>query len=101
SRYPEPDYAASSNYKSGGYYNPNKQTNTDLDALITQAASIYDTDKRKELYGKINDYQLGQGLWRPMLSSVSHGATPKKVQSLDTLLTWDGKMSLRNLWIRA
>jgi peptide/nickel transport system substrate-binding protein len=99
SRYPEPDYAASSNYKSGGYYNPSKQSNSELDALIVQAASIYDTDKRKELYAKINDYELGQVLWRPMLYSVTYAAAPKKVQGLKTLLTWDGKMSLKNLWI--
>jgi ABC-type transport system substrate-binding protein len=101
SRYPEPDYAASSNYKSGGYYNPSKQANPELDALIGQAASIYDTDKRKELYARINDYELGQVLWRPMLYSVTYAAAPKKVQNLGTLLTWDGKMSLRNLWIRS
>lgn len=101
SRYPEPDYAASTNYKSGGYYNPSKQTNAELDALIVQASSNYDTDKRKELYAKINDYELGQVLWRPMLYSVTYAAAPKKVQNLDTLLAWDGKMNLKNLWIRS
>jgi ABC-type transport system substrate-binding protein len=100
SRYPEPDWIASSNFKSGGYYNPTKQTNAELDALIVQGASVYDKAKRKEIYAKINDIELGQVIWRPMLYSVTYAAAPKKVQNLKSMLAWDGKMSLKNLWIR-
>jgi ABC-type transport system substrate-binding protein len=100
SRYPEPDFIASGNFKSGGYYNASKQVNAELDALIVQGASTYDQKKRKEIYAKINDIELGQMLWRPMLYSVTHAAAPKKVQNLKSLLTWDGKMSLKNIWIK-
>ncbi len=100
SRYPEPDVIASTNYKSGAYYNASKQVNSELDALIQQGASTYDQSKRKEIYARINDIELSQVLWRPMLYSVTHAAAPKKVQNLKSLLTWDGKMRLKNLWIK-
>lgn len=100
SRYPEPDFIASTNYKSGAYYNASKQANAEIDALIQQGAATYDQAKRKEIYAKINDYELGQVLWRPMLYSVTYAAAPKKVQNLDTLLSWDGKMRLKQIWIK-
>ena len=31
---------------------------------------------------------------------VTYAAAPKKVQNLKSMLTWDGKMSLKNIWIR-
>jgi peptide/nickel transport system substrate-binding protein len=100
SRYPEPDFIASTNYKSGAYYNASKQVNAEIDALIQQGAATYDQGKRKEIYAKVNDYELGQVLWRPMLYSVTHAAAPKKVQNLKSLLSWDGKMSLKQIWIK-
>lgn len=86
--------------ESGAYYNASKQVNADIDALIQQGAATYDQNKRKEIYAKINDYELGQVLWRPMLYSVTYAAAPKKVQNLNTLLSWDGKMRLKQIWIK-
>ncbi|WP_027515787.1 ABC transporter substrate-binding protein [Bradyrhizobium sp. WSM1417] len=100
SRYPEPDIIASTNLKSGGYYNPSKQANAELDALIQQGASTYDQAKRKEIYAKINGIVLGQALWHPMLYTVAYVAAPKKIQNLNSLLAWDGKFSLKNIWIK-
>lgn len=68
--------------------------------MIQQGASTYDQAKRKEIYAKVNDYELGQVLWRPMIYGVSYVAAPKKVQNLKTLLTWDGKMSLKYIWLK-
>jgi ABC-type transport system substrate-binding protein len=100
SRYPEPDFVASSNYKSGGYYNASKQPNAEIDGLIQQGVATYDQNKRKEIYNRINDWELGQVLWHPMLYSVTHAAAAKKVQNLQTLIGYDGKMSLKQLWIK-
>lgn len=100
SRYPEPDYIASVNYKSGGFYNPSKQPNAELDAAIVEGAGTYDQAKRKDIYKKVDDVILGQGLWKPLLYGVTYAAAPKKVQNLDALIAWDGKMSLKNIWIK-
>ncbi len=35
-----------------------------------------------------------------MLYSVTYAAAPKKVQNLNTLLSWDGKMRLKQIWIK-
>ncbi|WP_027515829.1 hypothetical protein [Bradyrhizobium sp. WSM1417] len=74
--------------------------NAELDALVQQGASTYDQIKRKELYAKINDIVLGQVRWHPMLYSVAYVAAPKKVQNLKSLVTWDGRMNLKNIWIK-
>ncbi len=100
SRSPEPDEIASRSFKSGSYYNPSKQANAELDALIQQGISTYDQAKRKEIYAKINEIVLGQVLWHPMLYGTAYVAAPKKVQNLKSLVTWDGKMSLKNIWIK-
>ncbi len=100
SRYPEPDFVASTAFKSGGFYNPSKQTNAEIDGLIQQGVATYDQAKRKEIYNRINDYEVGQVLWHPMLYSVTHAAAPKKVQNLKTLIGFDGKMSLKQIWIK-
>lgn len=100
SRYPEPDWIASSNYKSGAYYNPSNQANAEVDALVQQGVSSYDQPKRKEIYAKINDIELRQVLWYPMLYAVTYAAAPKKVQNLKSLISFDGKMGLKNLWIK-
>lgn len=77
SRYPEPDIIASTNFKSGGYYNPSKQANAELDALIQQGVSTYDQAK-KEIYAKVNDIVLGQVLWHPMLYGCHTTPLPRR-----------------------
>ena len=100
SRYPEPDHIASLNYKSGGYYNASRQNNAAIDAKVHQASGMYDQARRKALYNELNDIVLGQVTWHPMIYGVIHAAAPKKVRNLETLLAWDGKMRLKELWLR-
>jgi peptide/nickel transport system substrate-binding protein len=100
SRYPEPDFIASTAFKSGGFYNPSKQPNAEIDALIQQGVATYDQNQRKQIYNRINDHELSQVLWHPLLYSVTHAASAKKVQNLQTLIGFDGKMSLKHLWIK-
>ncbi len=99
SRYPEPDVIASLDYKSGGYYNPSKHVDKDVDDMIAEGAATYDQAKRKEIYNKVNDIMLGRVLWDPMVYGVTYAAAPKKIQNMSTLLAADGKMILKYIWI--
>lgn len=100
SRYTEPDVIASLDYKSGGYYNPSKAPNAEIDALVAEGAATYDQAKRKEIYTKLNEIELGQALWHPLLYSVVYVAAPKTIQNLPTVLAADGKMTFKNIWIK-
>lgn len=99
SRYTEPDVIASLDFKSGGYYNASKQVRKDLDDLVTEGAATYDQAKRKEIYNKLNNIVLGDVLWKPMVYSVIHAGASKRVGNLKTLISPDGKMILKYLWI--
>lgn len=100
SRYPEPDWLASLAYKSDGYYNAANVKRPDVDALVEKGASLYDIEKRKEVYRKIDEIVLGEAWYVPMLYGVTYAAAPKKVQNLETLIGNDGKMNLHQIWIK-
>ena len=100
SRYPEPDIIASLDFKSGGYYNASKQVNKEVDDLIAAGAATYDQAKRKEIYNKVNDIELGQALWDPLLYAVTYTAAAKKVQNIPSLTTADAKMDFKYIWLK-
>jgi peptide/nickel transport system substrate-binding protein len=99
SRYPEPDWVASLNYKSDGYYNAGKASRPDVDQLVAEGASIYDQEQRKKIYHKINDIVLGEAWMMPLLYTITYAAAPRYVQNMDTLIGWDGKISLRSIYL--
>ncbi|HEY0421395.1 MAG TPA: ABC transporter substrate-binding protein, partial [Acetobacteraceae bacterium] len=100
SRYPEPDWIGSLNYKSDGYYNAGKLKDPRMDALIEAGAAELDIEKRKAIYRKVDEIALGEAWFVPMLYGVNYAAAPKPVQGLDTVFGWDAKMDLRRLWLR-
>ena len=100
SRYPEPDWLASLAYKSDGYYNAANLARPDVDALIEKGASLYDVAERKRVYEELNALILGEAWFMPLLYSVNYAAAPAKVQNLDRLMGWDGKMFLREIWLK-
>lgn len=100
SRYPEPDWNASLTYKSDGYYNAGKLPRPDVDDLIKLGASLYDIDERKKVYRQIDQIVLGEAWYVPLLYGVTYAAAPQKVQNLDTLIANDGKMNLREIWLK-
>lgn len=105
SRYPEPDWIASLNYKSNGYYNPAKLNPAklpypELDRLIEAGAASYNLEERKKIYRKVNEIVLTDAWFVPMIYGVTHAGAATKVQNLDTLFGWDAKFELRHLWIR-
>ena len=99
-RNPEPDTHASYGFKLGGYYNVSSQSNPALEGLIQHGATTYDQAKRKEIYRRVNEIVLGQATWHPMLYGATYAAAPKKVQNLNTFIAWDGRISVKNLWIK-
>ncbi len=99
SRYPEPDWIASLAYKSDGYYNAANLPRADVDALVEEGATYYDIDKRKRVYKKLDEIVLGEAWYVPLLYGVNYAAAPKKIGNLDRLMGWDGKMTLREIWI--
>ncbi len=101
SRYPEPDWVASLCYRSDGYYNAGKVKRPDVDALIEQGAALYDVAERKKVYRKVDEVVLGEAWYVPLLYAVTYAAANGKVQNLDTLICNDGKMNLRELWLKA
>lgn len=100
SRYPEPDHIASLNYKSGGYYNASRQVNAAIDAKVHQGSRTYDQAQHKVIYNEINDIVLGNVAWHPLIYATFHAAAPKKVENLNRLMAWDGKMNLKEIWLR-
>jgi len=101
SRYPEPDWMGSLAYRSDGFYNAGKVKRADVDALVEQGAALYEIAERKKIYRKIDEIVLGEAWFTPLLYGVTYSAANTRVQNLDTLLANDGKMNLRELWLRA
>ena len=100
SRYPEPDWLASLAYKSDGYYNRGNVPRPDVDALVEEGASYYDTADRKIVYRELNALVLREAWYMPMLYGTNYAAAPRRVGNLDRLMGWDGKMDLREIWLR-
>jgi peptide/nickel transport system substrate-binding protein len=100
SLYPEPDWIASLCYKSDGYYNAGKTAHPEIDELVKQGASTYDVKKRKAIYRRVNEIILGDVYYVPMIYSVTYAVAPLKVQGMDTLISWDAKMVLKELWLK-
>lgn len=99
SRYPEPDWLASLAYKSDGYYNPANLPRPDIDALVEQGASLYDVADRARVYKALNAQVLDEAWFVPLLYGVNYAAALKRVENLDRLMGWDGKMNLREIWL--
>lgn len=99
SRYPEPDWLASLAYKSDGFYNAANLSRPDVDALVEAGAGHYDVAKRKAVYNELNALILREAWFMPLLYSVNYATAPQKVRNLDRLMGWDGKMSLREIWL--
>ena len=99
SRYPEPDWLASLAYKSDGYYNAGNLTRPDIDKLVQAGASLYAIADRQRVYRELNALVLDEAWFVPLLYGVNYAAAPRKVRNLDQLMGWDGKMTLRNIWI--
>lgn len=99
SRYPEPDWVASLAYKSDGYYNAGNLTRPDIDKLVQAGASLYAIADRQRVYRELNALVLDEAWFVPLLYGVNYAAAPRKVRNLDQLIGWDGKMTLRNIWI--
>ena len=100
SRYPEPDWLASLAYKSDGYYNAGNASRPDVDRLVEQGASFYSLAERKAVYDELNALILREAWFVPLLYGVNYAAAPQKIQNLDSLMGWDAKMNLREIWIR-
>lgn len=99
SRYPEPDWMSSLAYKSDGYYNASNVNRPDVDRLVELGASLYGIDERRRVYHELNAKVLDEAWFVPMLYGVTRAAAPSRVRNLDTLIGWDGKMNLRQIWI--
>ena len=101
SRYPEPDWLASLAYKSDGYYNAGNLERPEIDRLVEKGASLYEIEARQQVYNEINETVLGEAWFVPLLYGVNYAAAPKRVRNLDRLMGWDGKMTLREIWVDA
>ena len=99
SRYPEPDWIASLAFKSDGFYNAANLPRPDVDALVEQGASYYALEDRQRVYRELNALILREAWFVPLLYGVNYAAAPAKVRNLDRLMGWDGKMTLREIWI--
>lgn len=99
SRYPEPDWLASLAYKSDGYYNPGNAERSDVDALVEKGASLYDIDARKEVYDELNAIVLDEAWYVPLLYSANYATAPHYVHNMDKLMSADGKMDFRRIWL--
>ncbi|NKB99149.1 MAG: hypothetical protein GKR90_11745 [Pseudomonadales bacterium] len=99
SRYPEPDWLASLAYKSDGFYNAANLPRADVDELVARGAASYDLATRRDIYHELNALILKEALFVPLLYSTTYAAAPRKVQNLDRLMGWDGKMFVREIWL--
>ena len=99
SRYPEPDWIASLAFKSDGFYNAGNVLRPDVDALVALGASLYERPERERVYRDLNALILREAWYVPLLYGVNYAAGPKRVRNLDTLMGWDGKMNLREIWL--
>ena len=100
SRYAEPDWLGSLAYKSDGYYNAANLDRPDIDALVEEGAALYDTEKRRKTYLKLNRIILEEAWFVPLLYGVNHLAGPNKVKNIDRVMGWDGKMNFRYVWLK-
>ena len=100
SRYPEPDWLASLAYKSDGFYNAANLSRPDVDNLVALGAGSYDLDERKAIYHELNSLILQEAWFMPLLYSTTYAAAPLKVKNLDRLMGWDGKMFLKDIWLK-
>lgn len=82
-----PDSAIRSTLDKDGFYNPTKSQDPDLQALIEEARSIYDQERRIELYNEIATMALDRCLFVPMLHGSTFVGVRKEVSGLDTLWT--------------
>ena len=101
SRVLEPDYLATTAFKSGGFYNPATTPNPELDKLVAAGAAHYAEDDRKAIYHQITDYTLSNALWHPLIYQTYYAAGAKQVRNLGTLINSDGKMVFKNVWLAA
>ena len=99
SRYPEPDWLASLAYKSDGYYNAGNVDRPDLDRLVELGSSAYDREQRKRFYTELNSKVLSEAWFVPLLYGVTYAAAPSHVGNLEGLMGWDGKMTLREIYL--
>ena len=105
SRYPEPDWIASLAYTSNGFYNPTgpqdqlSPIHPDLDDLVAAGRATFDTEERREIYGKVNDIIVGEGHFYTMLYTVGYTAVRSPIQNArETLYNGEGKWQTRWLW---
>jgi ABC-type transport system substrate-binding protein len=99
-RNPEPDTHSAYGFKAGGFYNASRKSTPALEAMITHGATTYDQTKRTEIYRRVTDMVLMQANWQPLLYGNFFVAAPKKIQNMNTFIAWDGRMQLKELWIR-
>ena len=101
SRYPEPDWIASSNFTSNATYNPGKIPDPAMDALVAQGSSEYDQAKRKVIYNQINDKILDECFVIPGLYGIAYwGYWKNRVGGMENFFGWDAKANIRYLWIK-
>ena len=101
SRYPEPDWIGSLNYKSDGYYNASKLTDARMDALIEEGAATIDIAKRKAIYRKVDEIVLGEAWYVPLLYGVSYAAAHRRVMGMNGVFGWDAKLNLHQIWLQS
>ncbi len=96
-----PDTLVSPTLSKDGFYNPAKDTDPELQAMIDQAKTEYDQAKRVDLYTKIGAYAMDQALYVPMLYGVSHVGVAKKVGGQDSLWTNEARLQYDGAWLQA
>ncbi|WP_040209182.1 ABC transporter substrate-binding protein [Neobacillus jeddahensis] len=95
---PDPQMTINSLYSKDSFYNPGKISTPELEALIAEAASTYEQDKRAELYGKIsNEAIIQQGIAIPLFTTPATHAMSKKVKGFEPNLL--GKPIFSTLWV--
>ena len=55
--------------------------------------------ERKAVYDELNALILREAWFTPLLYTVNYAAAPHKVGNLDKLMGWDGKMTLREIYL--
>ena len=66
---------------------------------MEQGAALYETADRKVVYDELNALVLDEAWYVPLLYAVNYAAAPLKVHNLDKLMSSDGKMDLRRIWL--
>jgi len=101
SHYPEPDHICRLNYSKDGYYNSGHVEFPEIEELIKAGASIYDIDKRKAIYKRINQHILEQCIYVPTLYSNGYMGIHKYIKgaTFETLFSGTAKALYYRLWI--